>query len=265
MKDYYRILEISRTADPEEVKKAFRRLAIIYHPDHNKSKEAEAVMKEIIEAYEILEDVNKRAGYDLLLTASEAPEHVVAPAHRDPRYRRRPPNPNYKSENQQLVEMMQSYMHYAVSISWVTLAASLFLMLDFFLKPVQQTEVIRSFAGSPYRSESSGRFITDRGNQFKIDREAASKFKSGEIITVAYSPWLTVPLYFRNERTRLETRIPATIYGSFIFAPLCMIVTSLTGVAYRKGTMFRFNLGIVNFLLLLLNSLFLFVHHIHIP
>lgn len=65
MADYYERLGISRDAGAEEVKKAYRKLALKYHPDRNDgSKEAEARFKEVTEAYEVLRDPEKRAMYD---------------------------------------------------------------------------------------------------------------------------------------------------------------------------------------------------------
>ncbi len=64
-KDYYEVLEVSKTADGEEIKKSFRRLAMQFHPDRNPgNKEAELRFKEINEAYEVLKDPQKRAAYD---------------------------------------------------------------------------------------------------------------------------------------------------------------------------------------------------------
>lgn len=65
MKDYYAILGINRNASEEEIKKAYRKLAVDYHPDRNKGDKAkEEKFKEITEAYEILKDKQKRYQYD---------------------------------------------------------------------------------------------------------------------------------------------------------------------------------------------------------
>src|SRR5436309_10217077 len=63
-RDYYDILGVSRNANDDEIKKAFRRLAKQYHPDANKEQGAEASFIEINEAYEVLSDPQKRAAYD---------------------------------------------------------------------------------------------------------------------------------------------------------------------------------------------------------
>ncbi|MEM2883081.1 MAG: molecular chaperone DnaJ [Nitrososphaerales archaeon] len=63
-KDYYEILGVPRNATKEEIKAAYRKLALQYHPDRNKSPEAEEKFKEISEAYAVLSDDEKRAQYD---------------------------------------------------------------------------------------------------------------------------------------------------------------------------------------------------------
>jgi molecular chaperone DnaJ len=62
--DYYTLLGCSRSASETEIKKAYRKLAMEYHPDRNSAPEAEARFKEITEAYEVLRHPEKRAAYD---------------------------------------------------------------------------------------------------------------------------------------------------------------------------------------------------------
>ncbi len=64
-RDYYQVLEINKNASLEDIKKAYRKMAIKYHPDRNPNdKKAEEKFKEAAEAYEILSDSNKRKKYD---------------------------------------------------------------------------------------------------------------------------------------------------------------------------------------------------------
>jgi DnaJ-class molecular chaperone len=65
-KDYYKILGVSKGANDDEIKKAYRKLALKYHPDKNHAPGAEEKFKEIGEAYDVLSDPKKRQIYDQL-------------------------------------------------------------------------------------------------------------------------------------------------------------------------------------------------------
>ncbi|EDN66495.1 curved DNA-binding protein [Beggiatoa sp. PS] len=78
-KDYYKILDISRNASQDEIKRAYRKKARKYHPDVSHEKNAEQQFKEIGEAYEVLKDTEKRAAYDQLGTRWRSGEEFRPP------------------------------------------------------------------------------------------------------------------------------------------------------------------------------------------
>lgn len=63
-KDYYKVLGIAKGASEDEIKKAYRKQALRFHPDKNKSPGAEDKFKEIAEAYDVLSDAKKKDIYD---------------------------------------------------------------------------------------------------------------------------------------------------------------------------------------------------------
>ncbi|XP_017074552.1 dnaJ protein homolog 1 [Drosophila eugracilis] len=89
-KDFYNILGISRGANDEEIRKAYRKQALRYHPDKNKDAESEERFKEVAEAYEVLSDKKKRDIYD-----SQGEEGL----RRGVPYQRRKPNGGMESRD----------------------------------------------------------------------------------------------------------------------------------------------------------------------
>src|SRR5690348_128172 len=98
MKDYYAILGVNRTASLLEIKRAYRKLAVLYHPDKNHDPKAEQFFKEVNEAYDILGDESKKSWYDYKfysITSDPLPvdnRQEQQRPHRDPAYRRKRPS-----------------------------------------------------------------------------------------------------------------------------------------------------------------------------
>ncbi|MEK7380516.1 MAG: DnaJ domain-containing protein, partial [Gemmatimonadota bacterium] len=64
MRDFYEVLEVGRDAGEDDIKRSYRRMAMVYHPDKNNAPDAAERFKEVAEAYEVLRDPKKRATYD---------------------------------------------------------------------------------------------------------------------------------------------------------------------------------------------------------
>ncbi len=83
-RDFYEVLGVSKTASDDEIKKAFKKLAMKHHPDRNQGdKASEEKFKEAKEAYEVLSDGNKRAAYDQYGHSGVDPSMAGAGGHRD--------------------------------------------------------------------------------------------------------------------------------------------------------------------------------------
>ena len=75
VKNYYKILGVNRTSSEDDIKKAYRKLALKFHPDKNKESDAEEKFKEIAEAYEVLSDRTKKNKYDHSNRRNSTPSH----------------------------------------------------------------------------------------------------------------------------------------------------------------------------------------------
>jgi len=257
LKNYYFILGLNIYAQEHEIKQAYRKLALQYHPDRNSSKDAEAIFKEVNEAYEILGDSQRKFEYDQLLMGVP-----VAKPHRDPRYRPRPPGSySRSSKKKELLEVMRSYLRYAIMISRVALLFSAVLIADYSL-PLEKTqrEVVHLKSKKEYRGARSYQLELEDGETVNLNRQTALEFQRGSVITIYNSALFSVPLLLENEKTQFKTKIPVSIYGNFVFLPLVLLITSLLGTFYWKGVEFRFNLGVVNFFLMMLSFIFLRIH-----
>lgn len=128
-KDYYQILAVKRVATTRQIKAAFRKKAMRYHPDHNPGKEdwANKKLRSIIESYETLSDPARRKIYDQKLAMAEAPPSSVR---MEPR-RKRP-----QTAKQVMVDVMR---HGAVP-AWARTAAFAYVFFDYLSREAKRAE-----------------------------------------------------------------------------------------------------------------------------
>jgi len=267
MKDYYAILQVRREANAAEIKRSYRRLAIQFHPDKNPEASAEHVIKEINEAYEVLSNPTQKTIYDERFSHPDIAETLkseTSPAHRDPAYRRKKPNVRYKSERERMFEMMTYYFPVAMKIIYVALGVSLILMIDFLLPSSVSEEVVISIdiKRSYSRRNTTSWWVihTDKKNSIKLPYKFSDHFQQGTRITVFASPILNIAQKVETIQQAVEIR--RSIYGSFLFAPVTLLLVSLFGIYFKNRIDYAFNAGVVSFMILCLTLIIYLIIHL---
>lgn len=253
MRDYYQILGLSTSASADEIKRNFRKLVVQYHPDKNPDPHAADRIREINEAYDVLGDPDRKQQYDNRYTGPSY--HAPQPTpHRDPAYRRARPNWAPK-EDPQFVIMKQS-MPYVHLLLKVVIVFCLFLFFDYFLPSQQSEEVITKKTqhhargrGNSYHS--SDVIYTDKGTRFQIDLDNSYSLNEGDQLVVYNSMFMAIPIRISKVGS-FSIRVPATIYGNFIFAPIVLSILAGFGLYYRRNVRTVFNIGTMIFFVLLL-------------
>lgn len=254
MKDYYSILGVQRSASESEIKKAFRRLAVRYHPDKNPSGEAKARFQEINEAYDVLGDPGKRTLYDLRLANPFAGIlNDTAPAHRDPAYRRSRPRQSSGREPPASYVLMRDYLPYLMWVSKVGLLVTGLFFLDYLLPYRRLEEGIEEvYAVKINGSTAYHIIVTETGRKLKLYDNEAINFRNEPTVrstaTVLYGTLMSVS----NASGTYVERL-AYMYRHLIFLPIILFVNSLLAVIFRKRVELCFNLNIAGFVLLVVN------------
>lgn len=264
MKDYYQILRISRQAGSGEVKRAYRRLAILFHPDKNPSPESLTLFQEINEAHEVLSDPERRAQYDQLLLQGFVSAPVEQPQswHRDPAYRRKQQagyRPPPRGPSDQLL-MMIHLLKYLRIISWSGIAWCAFLVMDYALPfRVSNEQVLPESSRMPswQLHHVPNVVVTDKGNQFPVPFEGVKFFPVGSHTDVVTSRILHVLVRVEAQDRRYTIDSLASIYQNFLLAPVILLALCVLGLLLKNGIEFRFNIEVSICIVMAFNLIFL--------
>lgn len=254
MKDYYEILGVSPSASESEIKRAFRRLAVRYHPDKNPSADARPLFHDINEAYDVLGDSQKRAQYDF---RRDNPFHEILTEpvrpHRDPAYRRPAPGRPRTKEPPATYLLMRDYLKYMLWIARVGLIASSLFFLDFVL-PYQHIEeyVDEIYAVQMRKGAAYHIIITESGRKIKLYNYQAVSFRNEPTVIYTVTRIYRTVMYVSNS-SGSYTEKAGYLYRTLVFLPLVLFISSLMALLFRKRVELCFNLNITCFILLIIN------------
>jgi hypothetical protein len=264
MKDYYSLLRVRQFASAAEVKRAYRRLALQYHPDKNPDPSAEAIIKEINEAYDLLGDPAKKEIYDQLLSGKEVLTSVYSnvpkaeryAAHRDPAYRGngRHSRPVI-SKRERLFQIVRHYHPKMLWISRVSIALGILFFLDYYIPYSRVEETIEySRIASSHSEGADYNLILNSGNRIKVYK-TNFRFKDGESLLATYTRLYHIPISL--QKTSGDVIDLGYMYNTLLFLPLALLVVSAMAVFFRSEIEFSFNLIVLNGMLLLINFVFI--------
>jgi len=262
LKNYYQILRVSRQAGPDEIKRAYRRLAILFHPDKNRSPEAATLFQEINEAHEVLADPFSRQRYDLSLLEQLISAAPRTGAYRDPAYRRRQAGYRQpkKGPSEKLL-MMLHLLKYLRTASFVGIAWCAVLTFDYILPFRVSEEIILPVGNQKLSWELNSIpdvLVTSKGNQFPVDHDGVRFFPVGAQIEVLSSKMFNILVRVEAPGDRYTIKSLSTIYQNLMIIPLVLLLVSVVGLLVKQGIELRFNILIGICILLAFNAVFLY-------
>jgi hypothetical protein len=262
MKDYYAILGVREGAGTAEIKRAYRMLALRYHPDKNPSPEAEALFKEIAEAYDVLGDPEKKMRFDHgrnpFRGAAVEEQYQQQPVEDDnPRYRRRrpshfrpaPPKPTFKD----------LILEYHPKLIWINVVAIVFIILlavDYFLPLKQRVEhiLIKStkyyFHGARYYDHDV--LEMSHGERLKLYDHIADNFEPDTDVEIGRTPVFGTIRSISKGANKFTIHFHG-IYGPIGIVPLIMLVTAILALRYKRDVEDSYNFTIVSATLLFIS------------
>jgi curved DNA-binding protein CbpA len=253
MKDYYEIMKVDRRATDGEIKKAFRKLANQYHPDKNPSREANTIFQEINEAYEVLSDPASRLEYDQRIANPGFYNYQTSrPSQPRPNYRRGP------SEKTMLQNSMLRYSRllFYFGCLWCSVLAVDYLMPEDHLTGKVTTDLSNNTLLSTHQPKHL--LNTDLGHSFNVTASEMRHFPVQTDVHIYRSQLLAAMIRVENHDGTFIVNNLGTIYRNFSFAPILLFLGCMIGIIVKKGAEFHMNLGIVVFLLMILNIVLLF-------
>lgn len=261
MKDYYKILNIDRYATDLQIKKAYRELAIRYHPDKTKLGDTHQIFIEINEAYQVLSRKESRENYNFIydyetidkkrqVSSSEVyegPREFSGKTER-PYTRTRPVYAKSKDDID-----LTPYIRGVRIISGLSFLFTFLIILDFFLPKLEYEEVIQAKLNT-YKSVNTVIIATEK-HEFPLSFNYSKLIHSGDKAIVSISPIFNIQykLYVDTGSDKYEFWPHYSIYNIFAFFLIVLLITSYIGLFHKRNNPeLVFSAGVANVFLSML-------------
>ncbi|GAL85867.1 dnaJ homolog subfamily B member 5-like [Sporocytophaga myxococcoides] len=185
LKDYYKVLHLSSKASADEIKKAYRKLALQFHPDKNSTPQAKAVFQEINEAYGVLSDPVKKNNYDSSFNQS----YQANTSHTGEKSNTENHRPFHKSSGKQKFKNKDPYKHFALKgkfFSSFIFFFCLILCLDYLISQRYDNTIVEDI--SSFEAQTAN--YTDHYNHEIRSSKIDFNFNSGSANTL--TPYDTI-------------------------------------------------------------------------
>ena len=257
MKDYYKILEVSTTASQAEIKKAYRKLALKYHPDKSGYSDAGKLFTLINEAYNVLGKPDSRADYD---AKRRRPQPTYTQTRSSQRYYSQPrTNPHAYSRPRPVSKVdITPYIKYFRAISIAAFVFCMCISADYFLPTSKVPDYVLSKRLIP--RHASYQIVLGNG-AFLVDGQETTKIRLGQEAELSYTPLFNklIKVSLDIEQETYNYYLQASIYRNFSFALVILIITGYLGAFQIKKPEGVMNLAIVNGIMFILVLVFLMV------
>jgi len=260
VKDYYKLLEISKDATQAEIKSAYRRLALKYHPDKTSYSGAAALFANINEAYGILSKKESRDIYDDQLKQPQQVWPTSRATYTSRNYRPNPSPGNHYGYSRSAhvtskVDIRPFVKHFKM-VSLIAFILCIIISLDYLLPSnIVPDEILRIDINRPY----GGYLVRLKNEIVSVDGSVGNKVHVGQGVALYYSPFfnklIKMKLVIDGEEQTFNVQV--SIFRSFSFALFILIVTSYLGAFQMKNPETIMNFAIVNGLLIILVLAFL--------
>jgi curved DNA-binding protein CbpA len=257
--EYYQILGVTSGATQQEIKKAYRSLVKVYHPDLNTTEEAKVRIREIREAYDVLIDPYQRSIYDLSLESHTSFSYNLNHQEMDEREKWRRDYKHRKVQEER--ERYEKIFHFKATFYKFQRKASILFMFIAALFSIDynwQLDTRTIYVSEVKKNHYGDAYVMNQGRMIPTEEILYDRFDpSIDRMKVSYSSLFHFPAYIEYKETTYQVKSNLYVFKNF-FA-YAILAISLLLLAEKKYQDWVLTLGLVPwFFMLIMGFLFIF-------